>query len=339
MHVIHLNKIDDNKYASSPILRVLAYFALFDYPLLVEELKNFMPVNISETDLRDELAVLESAHLITKCEDFFSIHIDQSMVARRKAGNERASKLLQEARRIGQFLSGFPFVTGIGISGSLSKNFADEKSDIDFFIITRKNRLWIARTFMHIYKKFTFLTGRQHLYCMNYYIDESELKLQSRNIYTAVETATLLPVAGKGMNMFFASNDWVRDWFYSFPRANQYQTARAHSSWLKQSFEWMFNSDRLDTWLFRITSSRWKHKSSRGKSNASGALMNLEVSKHYSRSNPGNFQEKLLERYEACLREMEQLRRSDSFLPETDDVIIADVPPGPAGTELRLASF
>ncbi len=120
------------------------------------------------------------------------------MVKRRQQGNLRAEQLLPKAMKIGRFLSVFPYVRGIGISGSLSKMYAHEKADFDFFIITKANRLWIARTFMHLFKKLTFLTGKQHYYCMNYYLDEKALKLRDQNIYTAVEAITLIPVSGKG---------------------------------------------------------------------------------------------------------------------------------------------
>src|SRR6266478_4413244 len=99
--------------------------------------------------------------------------------------------------KIGRFLSRFPYVTGVGISGSLSKMDAREKADFDFFIVTKANRLWIARTIMHLFKKLTFITGKQHLYCMNYYLDEKALQLRDQNIYTAVEAITLIPVSGK----------------------------------------------------------------------------------------------------------------------------------------------
>jgi hypothetical protein len=91
----------------------------------------------------------------------------------------------------------FPFVRGIGISGSLSKNYADEDADIDFFIITSRNHLWIARTFLHGLKKLSFLVGKQDWYCMNYFIDEEALVIAEKNIFTATEVVTLKPVCGE----------------------------------------------------------------------------------------------------------------------------------------------
>jgi hypothetical protein len=113
--------------------------------------------------------------IIFRINEFYSLQNDPLLVEKRIKGNDRASKLLSKAMSIGAFLYRFPFVRAVGISGSLSKKYADEKADIDFFIITKSNRLWISRTVLHAFKKLTFLVGQQHFYCMNYFIDENAL--------------------------------------------------------------------------------------------------------------------------------------------------------------------
>jgi predicted nucleotidyltransferase len=118
---------------------------------------------------------------------------------------------MTKAKGVGRLLIKFPFVRGVGISGSLSKNFADDKSDIDLFIITEKDRLWIARTLMHCFKKLTFLANRQHHYCMNYYVDEQQLQIAEKNIYTAIEVDTLIPLEGDVVfEQFYTANTWTR---------------------------------------------------------------------------------------------------------------------------------
>ena len=149
-------------------------------------------------------------------DDFYSLHNNPLLAYRRKEGNLRAKKLIPRAYAIGRFLYRFPFVRAIAISGSLSKDFADEKADIDFFIITKANRLWIARTMMHLFKKLTFITGHQHYFCMNYYVDEEALLIQDQNIFTAIEIRTLLPVCGgRQHDNFFEVNNWACKFFRS----------------------------------------------------------------------------------------------------------------------------
>src|SRR5690606_24675809 len=142
-------------------------------------------------------------------------------------------------------------------------NYADEKSDIDLFIITRRNRLWIARTLMHCFKKLTFLVNRQHYYCMNYYVDEQQLEIVEKNIYTAIELETLVPLEGDtAFTDFYAANTWTRTWLPNtgprIPAAHPLQPHR-----LKGLGERLLGNT-LGSWLERIlmhiTTNRWDKK-------------------------------------------------------------------------------
>ncbi len=300
------------------ILKALAYFDIFQYPLTNKEIKQYLDKPVTDNELERAIHRLVEDATIFRIADFYSLQDNLFLAEKRAAGNLRAERLLQKAARIGRFLFQFPFVRAIGISGSLSKNFADEKADIDFFIIAKSNRLWIARTFMHIFKKFTFCTGNQHMYCMNYYIDEESLGIEEKNIFTALEIKTLLPVCGKtAMECFFAANNWTND---LLPACNFRQQVRQEPrlSWLKQFIEWIFDNkmgNRFDDHLAGITSRRWKKKEEKGKLNEKGQPMGLITGKHFARSNPDSFQEKVLSVYSR------QLSTLGSKLPQWFDEI------------------
>src|SRR5687767_14585093 len=196
------------------IIKALAYFDIFNYPLTQEEICSFLDQPMAVDELSPALQQLVDNKRIFRLDNFYSLQQDPALRSRRTTGNYKAQLLLKTAYKAGGFLFQFPFVRGIGISGSLSKNFADQETDIDFFIITRTNRLWIARTLMHLFKKLTFITGHQHWYCMNYYIDEEAMLIEEQNIFTATELITLLPVCGNGaMDRFYDQNHWAADYF------------------------------------------------------------------------------------------------------------------------------
>lgn len=174
-------------------------------------------------------------------------------------------------------------------------------SDIDFFIITSANRLWLARTIMHLFKKLTFFRGRQHWYCMNYYIDEQALEIREKNVFTAAEVMTVLPLQGHGIfGDFFIANKWTKTFFPAYePRLEK--PGRVPKRLLKPIAEKIFNSgigDRLDNWLMRITIKRWKKKAAARQRSFSGELMGLDGNKHYAKPDPSNLQKKILYRYE-----------------------------------------
>lgn len=291
------------------VLRVLAYFDMFSYPLLKEEIHFFLDHSVQQQDVDAALDQLINARCIFKLGEFYSLSHDRSLAARRIKGNNHAGTLLNTAYKVSSLLYRFPFVRGIGISGSLSKNFADEEADIDFFIITKKNRLWIARTMMHLFKKLTYLAGRQHWFCMNYYVDEEALIIQEKNIFTAIELLTLLPVAGNGtLDHFFHANAWAHDYF---PNATRSQDRKryTHFPWYKKLVEWCFNNrlgDKLDTYLMKVTSRRWKQKEDSYRFNMKGIRMSLSTGKHFSRPNPNYLQKSLLDLFVEKAKQAEE---------------------------------
>src|ERR1700712_1238450 len=176
------------------ILATLAYFNLFDYPLKKNEIFLFLGHCNDYREFEQALTILLKDSAVYKMAEFYSLKDDFKLAVRRFRGNEKAMSMLKKAEKAAVIISAFPFVKAVAVSGSLSKYFADDQSDIDFFIITQANRLWIARTFLHIFKKLTFIVRRQNYFCMNYFNDEAEPVIREKNIYTAMEVATVLPM-------------------------------------------------------------------------------------------------------------------------------------------------
>jgi hypothetical protein len=280
------------------IIKALAYFDIFNYPLTLDEIHHFLDQSVSRDDVLLTLQQLVDDNRVFRMGSFYSLQQDPSLRARRTNGNNKASVLLTRGYKVGGFLYQFPFVRGIGISGSLSKNFADQNTDIDFFIITHANRLWIARTLMHLFKKLTFITGHQHWYCMNYYIDEEALRIDEQNIFTATELITLKPVCGNGtMDRFYDQNNWAGNYFPNQPFSKE-SIVLAKSGWFKRRVEWLFDNkvgNSLDNWLMRVTTRRWLKKEQLQKTNSHGIRMGLHTGKHFSKPNPDFFQKKVLD--------------------------------------------
>ena len=282
------------------IIKALAYFNVFEYPLNKEEIFNFLDMPCDKIAFEKALVYLCSQEVVHRHEEFYSLQQNSHLIVRRRKGNGLAIEQLKVADKISRFLYRFPYVKGIAVSGSLSKNYADEKSDIDFFIITAKNRLWIARTLMHIFKKLTFLTGRQHWFCMNYFVDESALEIKEKNIFTAVEVATVLPLQGETIfKDFINQNKWVKDYFPLHLRWNDIMANNKDYS-IKPVRKLIKNGivDKLNEWLMSVTAKRWKRKADRKLRSYSGELMGLDADIHYAKPDPSNLQRKILYRYE-----------------------------------------
>lgn len=295
------------KKISAYILQTLAYFDYFNYPLTIEDICAFSSCKLNQSDIEVAVNELINRKIVFRLKQFYSLQNDPALADKRLKGNQMAILQLKIAEKVARLISRFPFVETVAVSGSLSKFFADEKTDIDFFIITKADRLWIARTTMHLFKKLTFLIGKQHWFCMNYYVDEKGLEIPEKNIFTAMEIVTLIPFEGLNyFRKFKEANNWTKDYFpvyHPVLRTN----LQVKKPFVCQCFERIFNStfgDELDQWLMKVTDKRWKNKTKRGKTNAHDIPLRMMVDRHFSKPDPANFQARVLQQYEKRVKDL-----------------------------------
>jgi hypothetical protein len=283
------------------ILKTLAYFDMFDYPLTQKEIKFFLGQPTVLSAINEHLKLLMVDKIVFQVDEFYSLQMNLKLAERRRKGNAAAIKEMKNAEYAASILSKFPYIKGIAVSGSLSKNYCDESTDIDFFMITSAGRLWIARTFLHIFYKFAWLAGKQRLFCLNYYIDEQAMEIEEKNIFTAIEIVTLLPMkGGEVLERFIQANAWTKK---HLPMS---ASIGDHPPVIKKGIvaaliEKFFNGpvgDTLDKWLMRLTKKRWDKKVRQHKTNQKGINIGMLVNRHYSKPDPKNFQDKILARYE-----------------------------------------
>jgi len=305
--------------AKESILKVLVYFDIFRYPLTRKEIESFLDQPVSEQKLSESLESLLTSGRIFKLCDFYSLRNDSSLAEIREKGNANAGTLIKKAKEIAKLLYKFPYVRAIGLSGSVSKNFADENADIDYFLITKANRLWIARTLLVFFRKNPFLKNRHKYYCMNYFVDEADLVIKEKNIYTATELFTLIPLAGNGsLKNFFEKNSWSHSYFPNRTLPVVKEEINFPDPWLKKLTEFLLNNrfgNWLDNYLFKITTARWQKKEEEKKLNAKGERMGLKTNKHFSKPNPVFFHNAFIETYKKRINEIEE-KKMVSYTPD-----------------------
>lgn len=283
---------------SESILKVVAYFDMFNYPITMEEIRHFLDQPVRDRELESAIKHLLDKQMIWQLGRFYSLRNDPLLEQRRLEGNMLAVKQLKLAMRISRFISWFPYVRGVGISGSLSKNFAYKGSDFDFFIITAADRLWIARCFLHVFVKLFYIAGLGRLCCLNYYIDQQELEIREKNIFTATEGVTLLPAHGKqAFQNFFSANQWLYEYL---PNSCFRKTPKKEiSSWVvKRGVEWILNNkvgNSIDSWLLKLFTRRWNRFFAKNKITPTGfRLGGLLTDKHFCKPIPNHYQQKIL---------------------------------------------
>ena len=188
----------------------------------------------------------------------------------------------------------FPYVEAVGISGSLSKQYYDNESDIDFFVITKPNKLWICRTLLMLYKKIFLLNSRKY-FCVNYFVSSNQMEIEEKNRFTATELKTLIPMQGKTIfKQFYQNNQWVKGYFSKFePQIESVPDTQkpAFSRLIEFAFDTKFGT--LTDSLFKlITLKKWKSKFHY--MNEEDFKIALKTTKTVSKHHPSNFQKKVI---------------------------------------------
>lgn len=123
------------------------------------------------------------------------------------------------ASRLSKKLSLIPTVCFIGVSGSTAFFCAEKKDDIDLFVITENNSIWITRLLLLLFlgilgvrrkKGDTYVADK---FCLNMLIEKREMmiKKERQDLYTAHEIARMVPLFQRPSvyKKFLQKNKWI----------------------------------------------------------------------------------------------------------------------------------
>ena len=214
------------------ILKTITYSDIFNSPVLESELWRFLisEKKINKEDFEKSLISL-SSKIIHK-DGMYCLSGREENIIRRKMQLPEAAKKVRLAKQAAYVLSHIPTVSFIGLSGGVAVGNVHEEDDIDFFIITKKNTLYMTRFFILIILEALGLRRKRNdsnpanKICANFLIDETALiwPIKSRDIYTAHEIVHVKPLFERnGMyRKFLSNNEWTKVFY---PNADPHRVA------------------------------------------------------------------------------------------------------------------
>ena len=293
------------------IIRTLAYYDIFSYPLTASEVYHNLRDNHTSLDeVKRELEKLSRSQILHRKGEFYLLNNNDTYIKRREKGNALAKKRLKTAQRVSGFISRFPFIRGIFLSGSISKGFMEEDSDIDYFVITHPNRVWFSRLMLMLFKK-VFLFNSKKIFCINYFVDSENLEIQEKNIFTATELVTLLPTFSSEMyEELYAKNIWMRQFYPNFPKRETAEVLDRKNGMLKSALEKLLGNklgDKIDDFAMALFDkfNKTKYKNY----DKEEFKIAFKSSKKESKHHPKFFQKKVLQEFDRKIKSLEERLR------------------------------
>lgn len=120
-------------------------------------------------------------------------------------GRRRFSQLMNALNKV-------PFVSAIAFSGGSANYNEEDHDDIDLFIITKPNTIYIVYFIIHL---FSLVFKARKQICVNHMIDETNLVVNSpRDFFVAHQIISLKPFKNeKLIDKFRNRNEWIKDFF------------------------------------------------------------------------------------------------------------------------------
>jgi hypothetical protein len=250
------------------IVRALAYFDVFLYPLTKEQVYAYLPRDsVTIQQLESDLKELVCAGLLKENAGYY-FFADRSarIAATRREDERRAATMLKRAFWISLFLKQIPFVRAVFITGSLSKNVANRSSDVDFMIVTAPNRLWISKMILTGIRRMFFFNTIKY-FCFNLFVTEKGFSFPEKNVFNAIEIATTQVVWNEAAHdKFCSANPWVQVFLPNWTKNQQgFRLLRSKSSPIQTISEFVLNAlplKSLDAFLLDTARAFWKKRHS-----------------------------------------------------------------------------
>ncbi len=276
---------------SQDILGTIIYYDILKFPLTSFEIWKYLlgienwesgiengNKKNTEYSLGEIIEALENKELKKHVEEFRGFYFlkgRKSLVEQRLQNDKNSIAKFKIARRVAWWMQFVPFVRMVAVTGTLAMKNPERDSDIDFFVVLEKGRIWTGRllvTFLvHLLGKRRYGKKIKDRICLNYFITTGSLEIKKKDLFAANEYSFIYPLfacplryaerCGRGFDMYQlfdeANIDWIKKYkpnfeFSDLRPAKYFVEIKSLQKRAQIFFEGLINlfwGDRIESWL------------------------------------------------------------------------------------------
>lgn len=214
------------------IIQTLAFFDLFDQPLSAEEIRQFLWAE-EKIGLNEIVDNLSSNQKVEAGKGFYFLSGRSDLVGKREDREWWQDRKMTIARRAARLLSLVPFVCLVAVCNTLGFAAAKEDSDIDFFIVARRGRLWYVRfcsaMLLSIFGLRRHGQNIRNKICLSFFVSDDNLDLRpimlpgAPDVYLIYWIMNLVPLVNrqKTLEKFWQANLWIKNYVANWDFADR----------------------------------------------------------------------------------------------------------------------
>jgi len=228
------------------IIKTIAFFDLFDYPLSVEELWKYLwlPDDVARVSLMDIIKALDGFNGPLEAHNgYYFFNGRKAIIGQRQASAVWMEKKFNIAFSATHWLKYLVGVKMVAVVNSVVLGSVKQDSDIDLFIVVASGRMWLTRLAVTLLVQ--LLGVRRHgkkisnRLCLSFYVTEDRLNLSEvRNQsdpYFYYWLATLTPLYDDGCyKKFINENNWIKGCLPNFSEAEINRKHQVMDNWFSK---------------------------------------------------------------------------------------------------------
>ncbi len=232
----------DKTNLQEAIVRTIAFFDLFSYPLTGFEVWKYLDVKCELTEVLENIAKksplvpLFERGQVERKNGFYFLAGREEIIKERMARYNYSDKKFKRAVLLSRIFKFIPWIKMIAVGNIIGAHNLKKESDIDLFIITEKNRVWLTRLFCVLIIKILGLRPKpenmRDRICLSFFISEENMDLErlmlsgahndsgERDIYFIYWLAGLVPIYNRDniYNKFIGANNWLKNYLPNWER-------------------------------------------------------------------------------------------------------------------------
>ncbi len=236
--------IKTEKKFEQAIIKTVAFFDLFDYPLTPGEIWQWSQWPDSGINLAEVLQALESKEmrdLLERKNGFHFLSGRESIVRTRLKRYNYSNRKFKRTLWVAGLFKIIPWIKLVAVSNIIGNHNLKDESDIDIFIVAERDRVWITRLFCTGFMKILNLRPREgkerDKICLNFYVTKESLDLSklrlNDDIYFIYWLACLMPIYDRDntFHKLIRANPWLKNYLLYWQPAKLVSRLNAGKPW------------------------------------------------------------------------------------------------------------
>ena len=175
-------QIDNNKIREA-VLKTVVFFDLFSYPMTGWEIWQYLHLEINLDLLENVIEDMVASGTLSQKDGLYFLPGREDLISIRRQRYNFANYKIKLAKRVTKIFKWLPSVKLVAVSNLIGHHNLRNESDIDIFIVSSPNRLWLTRLFCTGLMKITHRRPtkecKRNKMCLSFYAATDGLAMES----------------------------------------------------------------------------------------------------------------------------------------------------------------